>query len=107
MHKRRFSISWTRQSRYCLGFREKDVWRNLTDKDINTMVCNCVDETEVNVSASEMWTALQSDRVPSVHPLRAWLNPLPEYTPEQPDWIDFVAQQVNEIAKANQDNWTT
>jgi hypothetical protein len=56
-------------------------------------------ETQVNVSASEMWTALQSDRVPSVHPLRAWLNHLPEYTPEQPDWIDFVAQQVNEIAK--------
>lgn len=83
-------------------------WRNLTDKDINTMVCNCVDETQVNVSASEMWTALQSDRVPSVHPLRAWLNHLPEYTPEQPDWIDFVAQQVNVLGN-QQDNlyWRT
>ena len=95
-------------SAYSLEFKDKEVWRNLTDKDINTMVCNCVDETQVNVSASEMWTALQSDRVPSVHPLRAWLNQLPEYTPEQPDWIDFVAQQVNVLGN-QQDNlyWRT
>ena len=93
---------------HSLEFKDKEVWRNLTDKDINTMVCNCVDETQVNVSASEMWTALQSDRVPSVHPLRAWLNQLPEYTPEQPDWIDFVAQQVNVLGN-QQDNlyWRT
>lgn len=76
------------------GREEACIWRNLTDKDINTMVCNCVEETEVNVSVGEMWTAIKSDRVPSVHPLRAWLNQLPEYTPEQPDWIEFVAKQV-------------
>ena len=95
-------------SAYSLESKDKEVWRNLTDKDIHTMVCNCVDETEVNISASEMWTALQSDRVPSVHPLRAWLNHLPEYTPEQPDWIDFVAQQVNVLGN-QQDNlyWRT
>ena len=70
-------------------------WRNLTDKDINTMVCQCVEETQVNISLSEMWTALKSDLVPAVHPIRAWLDNLPPYTPDQPDWIDFVAQQVH------------
>ncbi len=70
-------------------------WRNLTDKDINTMVCNCVEETQVNISVTEMWTALKSDRVPSVHPIREWLNTLPPYTPDQPDWIDWLAQQVH------------
>ena len=81
-------------SGYSLEFRGKETWRNLTDKDINTMVCNCVEETQVNISVTEMWTALKSDRVPSVHPIREWLNTLPPYTPDQPDWIDWVASQV-------------
>ena len=76
-----------------IGNRQ-EIWRNLTDKDINTMVCNCVEETQVNISVTEMWTALKSDRVPSVHPIREWLNTLPPYTPDQPDWIDWLAQQV-------------
>ena len=70
------------------------LWRNLTDKDINTMVCQCVAEKEVNISTNEMWTALKSDMVPAVHPLRAWLDGLKPYTADQPDWIDFVASQV-------------
>ena len=69
-------------------------WRNLTDKDINTMVCQCVAEKEVNISTNEMWTALKSDMVPAVHPIRAWLDELHPYTHDQPDWIDFVASQV-------------
>ena len=77
-----------------LQFRGKENWRNLTDKDINTMVCQCVAEKEVNISTNEMWTALKSDMVPAVHPLRAWLDGLKPYTADQPDWIDMVAQQV-------------
>ena len=77
-----------------LQFRGKENWRNLTDKDINTMVCQCVQETGVNISVTEIWTALKSDRVPAVHPIRAWLNGLKPYTDDQPDWIDLVASQV-------------
>ena len=76
---------------------EKENWRNLTDKDINTMVCQCVQETEVSVSLTEMWTALKSDMVPAVHPIRAWLNQLGQYTYDQVDWIDFVAKQVQVV----------
>ena len=72
----------------------QETWRNLTDKDINTMVCQCVAEKGVNISTNEMWTALKSDMVPAVHPLRAWLDGLRPYTADQPDWIDMVAQQV-------------
>ena len=39
-------------SAYSLEFKDKEVWRNLTDKDIHTMVCNCVDETEVTERAA-------------------------------------------------------
>ena len=73
------------------------LWRNLSDKDINTMVCQCVQETEVSVSLTEMWTALKSDMVPAVHPIRAWLNQLGQYTYDQVDWIDFVAKQVQVV----------
>ena len=76
-----------------IGERQ-ETWRNLTDKDINTMVCQCVAESGVNISVTEMWTALKSDLVPAVHPLRAWLDGLRPYTADQPDWIDMVAQQV-------------
>ena len=81
-------------SAYSLEFRGKENWRNLTDKDINTMVCQCVAEKGVNISTNEMWTALKSDMVPAVHPLRAWLDGLRPYTADQPDWIDWVASQV-------------
>ena len=81
-------------SAYSLEFRGKENWRNLTDKDINTMVCQCVAEKGVNISTNEMWTALKSDMVPAVHSLRAWLDGLRPYTADQPDWIDMVAQQV-------------
>ena len=76
-----------------IGDRQ-ELWRYLTDKDINTMVCQCVAEKGVNISTNEMWTALKSDMVPAVHPLRAWLDGLRPYTADQPDWIDMVAQQV-------------
>ena len=68
-------------------------WRNLTDKDINSMVCQCVQETAANVSIGEIITALRSDMVPAVHPPRVWLESLPTYA-GQKDWIDFMAEQV-------------
>ena len=70
------------------------VWRDLTDRDLNSMVCQCVNDVQANISVTEMWTALKSDMVPTVHPMRAWLNELRPYTPDQPDWIDMVAKQV-------------
>ena len=77
-----------------LQFRGRENWRNLTDKDINTMVCQCVAEKGVNISTNEMWTALKSDMVPAVHPLREWLNGLQPWSSNEPDWIDLVAQKV-------------
>jgi hypothetical protein len=72
----------------------QETWRNLTDKDINTMVCQCVMECGVNISVTEMWTALKSDMVPAVHPLRDWLNGLHPWSSCEPDWIDMVASKV-------------
>ena len=73
---------------------EAVVWREMTKQDINSIVCHCAQEYDANITSREVITALQSDLIPDVHPLREYILSLRPYTPDQPDWIDFVAQQV-------------
>ena len=74
---------------------ERSVWREMTKQDINSIVCHCAQEYNANITTREVITALQSDLIPNVHPLREYILSLRPYTPDQPDWIDFVAQQVH------------
>jgi hypothetical protein len=71
-----------------------ELWREMTKQDINSIVCHCAQECDVNITTREVMTALQSDLIPDVHPLREYVLSLKPYTPDQPDWIDFVASQV-------------
>ena len=71
-----------------------ELWREMTKNDINSIVCHCAQECDVNITTREVMTALQSDLIPDVHPLREYVLSLKPYTPDQPDWIDFVASQV-------------
>ena len=81
-------------SGYSLEFKGGEYWREMTKHDINSIVCHCAQEYDANITSREVMTALQSDLIPDVHPLREYINALPHYTPDQPDWIDFVASQV-------------
>ena len=81
-------------SGYSLEFKGGDYWRELTKHDINSIVCHAAQEYDANITSREVMTALQSDLIPDVHPLREYIQSLRPYTPEQPDWIDMVAQQV-------------
>ena len=69
-------------------------WREMTKQEINSAVCACAQEYKINVTNREIITVLQSNIVPSVHPLREYVLSCPDYTPDQPDWIDLVAQKV-------------
>ena len=71
------------------------VWREMTKHDINSIVCHCAQECDMNITLREVMTALQSDLIPDVHPLREYILSLPPFTPDQPDWIDWVASQVH------------
>ena len=73
---------------------EAVVWREMTKQDINSIVCHCAQEYDTNITSREVITALQSDLIPNVHPLREYILSLHPYTPDQPDWIDMVASQV-------------
>ena len=73
---------------------EAAVWREMTKHDINSIVCHCAQEYDANITSREVMTALQSDLIPDVHPLREYVLSCGEWTEEQPDWIDWVASQV-------------
>ncbi len=70
------------------------LWREMTKHDINSIVCHAAQEYDANITSREVMTALQSDLIPDVHPLREYVLSCGKWTEEQPDWIDFVASQV-------------
>ena len=76
-----------------IGDRQEQ-WREMTKHDINSIVCHAAQEYDTNITSREVMTALQSDLIPDVHPLREYVLSCGEWTEEQPDWIDWVASQV-------------
>ncbi len=80
-----------------VGVAEEGYWRYLTNADINSMVCDCCQETGANITSREILTILNAGNayIPHVHPLRDYVLQLRPYTPDQPDWIDLVASQVH------------
>ncbi|MBQ9752784.1 MAG: hypothetical protein IJV81_08180 [Paludibacteraceae bacterium] len=80
-----------------LQFRGEDTWREMTKHDINSIVCHAAQEYDANITSREVITALQSDLIPDVHPLREYVRSCHTWTEDQPDWIDFVARQVHVV----------
>ena len=81
----------------------QEQWREMTKHDINSIVCHAAQEYDANITSREVMTALQSDLIPDVHPLREYILSLPPFTPDHPDWIDFVASQVRVRTNNNED----
>ena len=75
--------------------KRQEYWKELSKHDINSIVCHCAQEYDANITSREVMTALQSDLIPDVHPLREYVLSCGEWTEEQPDWIDWVASQVH------------
>ena len=83
-------------------------WRDITTADVNDMVCDCSTESGMSISAKEVLAVLQSHRIPEVHPLREYVRHCNPYTPDQPDWIAWLAKQVTVAgAEAEQALWIT
>jgi hypothetical protein len=98
-------LTATRSNSEAFSERERSVWREMTKQDINSIVCHCAQEYNANITSREVITALQSDLIPNVHPLREYILSLPPFTPDQPDWIDWVASQVRVKNNDNTDNF--
>ena len=87
-----------------LEVKGREYWRELSKHDINSIVCHAAQEYDQNITSREVLTALQSDLIPDVHPLREYIQSLKPYTNDQPDWIDWVASQVRVKNNDNTDN---
>ena len=85
------------------GGDREGIWREMTKHDINSIVCHCAQEYDANITSREVMTALQSDLIPDVHPLREYVLSCGEWTEDQPDWIDWVARQVH-VKNSNEKN---
>ena len=86
-----------------LEVKGREYWREMTKHEINSIVCHCAQEYDANITSREVMTALQSDLIPDVHPLREYVLSCGEWTEEQPDWIDWVASQVHVKGNDNED----
>ena len=87
-----------------LEIKGKEYWKELSKHDINSIVCHAAQEYDANITSREVLTALQSDLIPDVHPLREYIQSLKPYTNDQPDWIDMVASQVHVKTNNNEEN---
>ena len=88
-----------------LEVKGREYWKELSKHDINSIVCHAAQEYDQNITSREVLTALQSDLIPDVHPLREYVLSCGEWTEEQPDWIDWVASQVRVKNNDNIDNF--
>ncbi|MBR2166786.1 MAG: hypothetical protein IJ920_00380, partial [Paludibacteraceae bacterium] len=70
------------------------LWRDITTSDINDIVCDCSAESGLQITAREVLAVLQSHRIPDIHPLREYVLNCKPWTPDQPNWIGWLAQQV-------------
>ena len=86
-----------------LEAKGREYWKELSKHDINSIVCHAAQEYDQNITSREVITALQSDLIPDVHPLREYIQSLKPYTNDQPDWIDMVARQVR-VRNNNEEN---
>ncbi len=82
------------------------VWRDLTDRDLNDMVCLCAAETGASVTDKEIYTVLNSHALPMVHPLREYVRSQSPYDPKrESDFIGYMADMVHLVQPDKQSWW--
>lgn len=75
--------------------QENGVWMEVDDREENSLYMECCSTSEMNLTTNIFHTVLNSCVVPEVNPLTEYLMSLPEWTPNQPDYIDQAASKVH------------
>ena len=78
-------------SRKIQNFLPSLTWSELTDRDLNTLWRECNEECGENIPYQVFRPVLMSDIIPSVNPLEEYVNGLPEWNEDMPDYIGEVA----------------
>ena len=80
-------------------------WRELKDRDENDLYIECCAETDTNITEKLFHTVLNSSVVPEVNPLRDYVMALPQWTDDQPDYIQQTAAMVHMATPDEQQLW--
>ncbi|MBR3479013.1 MAG: hypothetical protein IKH43_07925 [Bacteroidaceae bacterium] len=74
---------------------ENGRWKEMTERDENDLYLECCSKSSENFSLKLFTTVLNSNVVPEIHPLKDYVNSLPAWTPDKPDYIDQAASMVH------------
>ena len=80
-------------------------WKELTERDENDLYMECCAESDLNLTTQLFRTVLNSNVVPEVNPLKEYVMSLPEWTPDQPDYIDQVVNMVHMASEGENNLW--
>lgn len=84
--------------------QENGRWKELSEREENDLYMECCAESDVNLTTQLFRTVLNSNVVPEVNPLKEYVMSLPEWTPDQPDYIDQAASMVH-MASVEENNF--
>ena len=73
---------------------DNSVWIDVVDREFNSMVIDCSEDLERNISPAEFQTVLDSKRIPLVNPIHDYILSLAPYSEDEPDWIARKADEI-------------
>lgn len=73
---------------------DNTLWKDIDDREFNSMLIDCAEALQRNISTTEFSTVLQSKLIPRVHPIHDYIHSLPPYSEDEPDWIARKADEI-------------
>ena len=80
-------------------------WEEMDDRMENDLYIECCAESGINLSMQQFHAVLNSSAVPEVNPLSDYVNSLPAWTPDMPDYIDQVASMLHMSSEEEDTLW--
>ena len=74
---------------------KNDRWKEMTEREENDLYLECCSKSTENISQKLFSTVMNSNVVEEVNPLKNYVESLPEWTPDMPDFIDQAASMVH------------
>ncbi len=81
-------------------------WKDMTDRDTNSLYCECCRTTSQNINQPTFRAVLSSDIIHEVHPLREFIEELPPWDGHT-DYISQASGMVHVKDPAKQSLWTS
>ena len=75
------------------SFSSSSIWKELEDKSVNSLYCRFCLDTGRQAKISDFYIIIESDFYPEYHPMREYLDALPQWNGI--DYIDQVASMVH------------